>query len=164
MAAPLVTIADAIGLGAVEPPATDLYRATERWSWIADLYDDSTWGLTTAVPGFPQTAAAQIADACRATAAATSSVAQWLSIDALAAAGLTTALTRPLALAWEAAVETATDGLDHLAGQAFGGAEAVAAAFGAVLAHHPAPIAAKFIDASLDAWSLRTLAGVRSVA
>lgn len=52
-----------------------------------------------------------------------------------------------------AAIDTATDAFDYLAGHDFGGLEAILGAFEAVLTQYPAPVAAAFVDGALTAWA-----------
>ncbi|BCN46601.1 hypothetical protein [Prescottella equi] len=144
---------EALAQGLAEPPASDDHSTVDRWTWFSGLYADQTWGLVAAIPGFPRIAADQIAGACRATASGTATVDQWRAIDSLAASGLAATQTRSLTLAWSAAIDTATDAFDYLAGHDFGGLEAILGAFEAVLTQYPAPVAAAFVDGALTAWA-----------
>lgn len=150
---PLRVTLEAFAQGLAEPPASDGHSAADRWTWFSSLYADQTWGLVAAVPGFPRMAADQIAGACVSTASGTATVEQWRALDSLATSGLAAAQTRSVTLAWTAAIDTVTDAFDHLAGHDFGGIEAILGAFEAVLAQHPAPVAASFVDRALAAWA-----------
>lgn len=147
--------------GGLEQPASDDYPAADRWAWFADLYADQTWGLVAAIPGFPRFAADLIASVCRATATETATVDQWQAINALALAGLEAAPSPSLNLAWTAVLDTCSDAYDHLAGETFGGLEAVLGAVEAVLHQHPEPNAAAFVDGALTAWSRQLDSSVR---
>lgn len=143
---------DALTQGILDPPASDGHPVADRWSWFADLYADQTWGLVTAIPEFPRIAADQVAIACRATAAQTATIEQWSALETLSAAGLATAQTRSLEMAWTALAETCTDARDHLTGNDFGGLEVALSALEALLHRHPEAIAATFISAAYAAW------------
>ncbi|RZL21812.1 MAG: hypothetical protein EOP31_26365 [Rhodococcus sp. (in: high G+C Gram-positive bacteria)] len=143
---------DALARGIVEAPASDCHPAADRWTWFADLYADQTWGLVTAVPEFPRIAADQAAMACRATAMQSATAEQWSALETLSAAGLATANTHSLKMAWTALTDTCIDARDHLAGNDFGGLEAILCVIEAVLCRHQESITAIFISDAYAAW------------
>lgn len=145
-------ILDALSQGIVEAPASDCNPAADRWAWFADLYADQTWGLVTAVPEFPRIAADQAAMACRATSTRTATIEQWSALETVSSAGLATAHTHSLKMAWTALTDTCIDARDHLMGNGFGGLEAILGALEALLHQHPETIAATFISDACAAW------------
>ncbi|WP_064444705.1 hypothetical protein [Rhodococcus sp. YH3-3] len=143
---------DALAQGIVEAPASDSHLAADRWAWFADLYADRTWGLVAVIPEFPRIAADQAAMACRATAMQAATLEQWSALETLSAAGLATADTHSLRMAWNALSDTCVDARDHLAGNDFGGLETVLGALEALLHRQPETITATFISDACAAW------------
>lgn len=146
-------VAADLALGEIEPPADPEYPAADRWTWIGGLYASPEWGLITLIPDLPPIAVNHISTACSAMATRTSDRQQWQAIDTLAHVGLSTAPAGSgLSLAWSAVLDTCTDAFDDLAGNEFGGSEAIVGAVAAVHRQHSNAVAARFTTNAIDAW------------
>jgi hypothetical protein len=143
---------EAIAQGLIETPASDDHPAADRWHWFADLYSNRTWGVVSAVRGFPHMAAEQIAAACRDTAAETASIDHWHAIAELARTACISAQSQSLEIAWSAVTDTCTDALDHLGGYTFGGRETILGALDAIQREHGLQIAMSFAGDAYTAW------------
>lgn len=149
---PHLTLLESIAQGMIEKPAGDDHPATDHWQWFADLHSNRTWGLVSAVEGFPRMAADRIAAAGLATVAATATIEQWQVNAVVARTARSAAWSQSLERAWSAVTDTCTDAIDHLTGHTIGGLEAILCAVDSIRHEHDFHVAMSFINDAYTAW------------